>query len=102
VLSLGTGIRTAGFYDLYLKQDSVQNVFAFNYNRNESNLNYMDEKGMAVLGAKSDNILKANATTNFVEMVGERSRGIVLWKWCIIAALLFLLAETLLIRLWKK
>jgi hypothetical protein len=101
VLTLGTNIRTAGFYDLYLKQDSVQNVFAFNYNRNESNLNYMDEKGMAVLGAKPDNILKANAATNFVEMVGERSRGIVLWKWCIIAALLFLLAETLLIRLWK-
>jgi Aerotolerance regulator N-terminal len=102
VLTLGTNIRTAGFYDLYLKKDSVQNIFAFNYNRNESNLNYMDEKAMLLLGAKTDNILKANAATNFVELVGERSRGIVLWKWCIVFALLFLLVETLLIRLWKK
>ena len=98
---MGTNIREAGFYDLYLKADSTQNVFAFNYNRNESNLSYMDGKAMNALGAKTDNILQANASTNFVELVGERSRGVVLWKWCIILALLFLLAETLLIRLWR-
>ncbi len=89
MLSFGTNVRRAGFYDLYLKKDSTQNVFAFNYDRRESSLDYLDEKTMETFGNKQLNILKPNAQTNFVQLVGERSRGILLWKWCIILALLF-------------
>ena len=102
MLSLGTNVRRAGFYDLYLKKDSTQNVFAFNYDRRESSLDYLDEKAMTAFGNKQLNVLKPNADTNFVQLVGERSRGILLWKWCVIFALIFLLAEELLVRFFKN
>ncbi|MEY4926218.1 MAG: hypothetical protein RI894_654 [Bacteroidota bacterium] len=102
LLSFGTNIRRAGFYDLYIKKDSVQSVFAFNYDRRESPLDYLDQKSMSAFGNSQLSVLNVNASTNFVQLVGERSRGILLWKWCIIFALLFLLAEELLVRFWKR
>jgi hypothetical protein len=33
--------------------------------------------------------------------VDEQERGIVLWRWCVIFALLFLALEVLFLRLWK-
>ena len=101
-LNIGTNIKEAGYYDLFLKPDSTQQVFAFNYDRRESVLDYLGDTEMAAFGTKQVNVLKSNANTNFVELVGERSRGIVLWKWCVIFVLLFLLAESLLLRFWKK
>ena len=34
-------------------------------------------------------------------VVDEQERGIVLWRWCVIFALLFLALEVLFLRLWK-
>ena len=46
-------------------------------------------------------VIVASAKADFKEIIGERSRGIILWKWCLIIALIFLLAEVLLLRFWK-
>jgi hypothetical protein len=38
---------------------------------------------------------------SFEAEIEERSQGVVLWRWCLILALLFLLFEVLILRFWK-
>ena len=33
--------------------------------------------------------------------IEERSQGIVLWRWCVILALVFVAVEVLLLRFWR-
>jgi|GEM_PF-6840718 len=47
-------------------------------------------------------IIEAGANIDFGTLIGERSRGIVLWRWCLIAALIFLGIEVLLLRFFGK
>ena len=103
VFNLNGSLREAGFYSLFLsKRDSAMRVWAFNYDRKESDLNYLSEPQLAKLAGTRLSVLTPNASTNFVELVGEQTRGVPLWKWCIIAALIFLLAEIAVIRLFKQ
>jgi hypothetical protein len=46
-------------------------------------------------------VLATNAEANFSQVVNEQERGIVLWRWCVVFALLFLALEVLFLRLWK-
>jgi hypothetical protein len=41
------------------------------------------------------------ALADLSSWVGEKERGLVLWRWCVILALAFLGAEMLLLRFWK-
>ena len=52
---------------------------------------------------KSDavNILNFEGQEGIHDFVGEKDKGIVLWRWFLLAALLFLLAEVMIIR-WVK
>jgi hypothetical protein len=43
----------------------------------------------------------SNVDGKITQIVNEQNEGIHLWKYCIIATLLFLALETLLIRFWK-
>lgn len=102
ILDVKNQIINDGFYDLILDKEPLEKL-AFNYNRNESNLDLFNKEELSDL-VKSDavNILDFDGQEGINEFIGEKDQGIVLWKWFLIAALLFLLMEILLIRLLKN
>ncbi len=102
ILGVNSQVNEAGFYSLFLDEANPLAKYAFNYDRKESELEYMTEPELEAIAGEQAGVIKANASTDFTELIGERSRGVILWKWCLLAALLFLLLETLLIRLWRK
>ncbi|MCC6411318.1 MAG: BatA and WFA domain-containing protein [Saprospiraceae bacterium] len=101
MLTPGTQVRDAGWYKLSLRPDSTLSVFAFNYDRKESDLTYRSEENLSEGLASNMRVLSENTEANFAQVVGEQNQGIVLWRWCVIFALLFLALEVLFLRLWK-
>ncbi len=105
-LTVNNEIKEAGYYNLFLQPETVLDKFAFNYNRKESQLDFLNEDALQAAVDKSAaaakfNIISATQNADFQELVGEKSQGVVLWRWCLILALLFLLAEVLLLRFWR-
>lgn len=92
----------AGIYSLYLADapDTPIQLLAFNYNRQESAMRYTSAEQLA---ERYDNAAVTMLNSN-VEGLSDRiqglSRGIALWKVCLILALLFLGAEIILLRLF--
>jgi hypothetical protein len=101
LLTPGTQVRDAGWYSLVLQGDSTLAQFAFNYDRRESDLRYRTEENLAVDLPANVKVLAQNAEANFTQVVDEENQGIVLWRWCLVFALLFLALEVLFLRLWK-
>ena len=101
VLGTYDQVKEAGYYDLFLKEDTKLAKFAFNYDRKESQLDYWNETDLKARVGELANVLTANEDTDYTALIGQRSQGIPYWRWCLIAALLFLLIEGLLLRFWK-
>jgi len=101
LLTPGTQVQDAGWYRLHLQGDSTLAEYAFNYDRKESDLTYKTDETLAEALPKNMKILAQNAEANFGQVVNEQERGIVLWRWCVVFALLFLALEVLFLRLWK-
>ena len=101
ILGVGNQIPDAGFYNLFLKPEEDLSQFAFNYDRKESNLDYYNETDLSSIAGDRAQIINGTNTVDLTQLIGERSRGIVMWRWFIIAALVFLLLEALLLRFWK-
>ena len=101
LLTPGTQVRDAGWYQLHLQSDSTLAEFAFNYDRKESDLSFKTDEALSENLPKNMKVLSANAEANFSQVVNEQERGIVLWRWCVVFALLFLALEVLFLRLWK-
>jgi hypothetical protein len=100
-LGVQNQILEAGFYNLFLEPDTTLSKFAFNYDRRESDLSYVNAEQLMEKAGPNVSVLTGNAAANFEEVVSDRSKGIVLWKWCVVLALLALAAEVLLLRFWK-
>ncbi len=100
ILGVGEQVKEAGFYKLFLEKDNPLASFAFNYDRKESELEYLTLEELKTFASAKVDIID-NPTEDFTTLIDERKRGIVLWKWFLIIALAFLLIETLLIRFWK-
>jgi hypothetical protein len=101
LLTPGTQVRDAGWYKLLLLRDSTLAEFAFNYDRKESDLTFKADEALSEGLPKNMQVLATNAEANFSQVVNEQERGIVLWRWCVVFALLFLALEVLFLRLWK-
>ncbi len=101
LLTPGTQVRDAGWYQLHLQGDSTLAEFAFNYDRKESDLTFKTDEALAEGLPNNMKVLATNAEANFSQVVDEQERGIVLWRWCVVFALLFLALEVLFLRLWK-
>ena len=101
-LEVDDQVKSAGFYDLMLN-DQVTGKLAFNYNRRESDMSLYDESALAPLVSHNTKLkimneaLQANISTS----IAEKDRGVVLWKWFLIAALVYLAIEALLLRYYK-
>jgi len=100
LLTPGTQLTEAGWYEVTLR-DSVAAVFAYNYDRAESDLRCLSDEELEQQLAANMRILTRNAKADFTAVVTEEDRGVALWRWCLAFALLFLAMETLLLRLWK-
>jgi hypothetical protein len=85
--------ENAGIYEVKNKSEVIQNL-SFNFNREESNLKYLDIKTIANTSvndslATTINDIKSSSTIN------------ALWKWFVIFALVFLIIEILLLKYLK-
>ncbi len=100
-LGVHNKIREAGYYDLFLNPDETLAEYAFNYDRKESELDYYNEDDLESIAGDRMSVIGLSAMASFGEVIEERSQGVVLWRWCLILALLFLLFEVLILRFWK-
>ena len=92
----GTDLKS-GFYNL-TSNDKIIKTIAFNYNREESELNYLN---LASLFKNSENIVINTAIDNFfTEMYNEQKINW-LFKWFLAFSVLFLLIEMLLLKYFK-
>ncbi len=95
IIGINNQIKEAGYYDLFYNEGEIAEKFAFNFDRKESVLDYFSDAELKNKVGGSIKVLESNAETDFTQYIGERSKGLVLWKWCLIAALIFLAIETL-------
>ena len=102
-IEFGDHIREAGHY-LLQSDGKTPCSFSFNYNRSESDLRYFNtvELGRAIENSalKYGSVI-GNTGSRFTDILEEIQHGVRLWKWFILAALLFLLAEGLISRFMK-
>lgn len=100
----GNRIKESGFYDITHNGKRLTAV-AFNYNRAESDLSHftVDEINtqLADYGLKNFSVLKPAQNQSLTRTIEQINSGRQLWKLFILLALGFLLAEVLLLRLWK-
>jgi hypothetical protein len=101
MLGLENQIKRAGFYDLYFSSKDVLDKFAYNYDRKESYLSFYAPDELGQLVGSGAAIVEGTNTRDFADTITTQSKGTPLWKWCLILALIFLLLETVLLRLWK-
>jgi hypothetical protein len=103
-LDLGGLIETAGHYLVKNENETIASL-SFNYNRNESDLRYFSpdelEERIQLSNLKKTAVLK-NISGNFEEVLQTIQQGKQLWKWCILLALFFILAEVLIARFRKQ
>lgn len=102
LLTINNQVPEAGTFDLVLG-DEVVDAFAFNYDRNEADLTYLDGAELAELAALPGvSLLDAANQASLIGDIKERNEGTPLWRYFIWAALAFLLVEVLLLRFWKS
>jgi len=100
-LSMPSQVRKAGFYDIFLSRDTTLRLLAFNYDRRESDLSYYNGADLRERLGGQVEVLDILDNAVLTGKIQQQSRGIQLWKWCLILALIFLAVEVLLLRLWK-
>lgn len=95
-------IRESGFYNVVSQMDSL--CFALNYNRKESLPDCYDAETLEDFVSEKDfktiKVLE-NGNLPVSETILKLHQGDLLWRWFILAALLFLLGEVLILRYWK-
>jgi hypothetical protein len=102
ILELPKFLLERGFYSLVNQKDTL-NLVAFNLIKDESMLENLkpEEIKLRLGGSASISIFNAGSTDAFRNEIKERYLGTPLWKYAIVLALVFLLAEILLIRFLK-
>ena len=98
----GKQLAEAGYYELTL-DGKTQKILAFNYDKKESQPAFYSEAELKQIfsGRKNVQVFTAAGQGGFASEFKAASQGRNLWKYCLVAALLFLLAEILVIRFLK-
>jgi hypothetical protein len=101
ILDMKDQISQAGYYDIMLDNEIIKNI-AFNFNRMESDMAVYSSSELA---SKFNNtrisVIKSEDQANISRYISNKDKGTMLWKWFLLATLLFLLIETLLVRILK-
>jgi len=94
-------IEKHGIYKI-LNKDVLTKKLAFNYNRKESDPSSLDQNTLQeILGVKAMIYDPTESGFNIKDNIIEKEKGLILWKWFIILALLFLGIEIMLLRFVK-
>jgi hypothetical protein len=101
ILGVKEGVKDAGFYNLFTRPDSTLYKYAFNFDRRESVLDFLNIKALKGFEKNNIKVFDETVEADFTTIVGEQNQGVVLWRLCVIAALIFLLIEVCLLRFWK-
>lgn len=102
-LETGDQIRKAGFVKLFYKEDTLA-TFAFNYDRRESDTRVLSSDEIENLLGENPlgiRIIQETEQQDLSNSILAKDKGITLWKYFLLAALIFLLVEILLIRFWR-
>ncbi len=83
--------------------EEVTGKLAFNYDRTESDMSMYSETELTGINPTNPKIkvISSALQSNISGTITQKDKGIVLWKWFIIAALIFLAVEALLLRYFK-
>lgn len=101
VMELPKFAMTAGFYQVRFQQDTLDQV-AFNMAREESVMDrFSVDELESQYGSGNVSVFSTSSPSAFGNEIKDRYLGTPLWKHALILALVFLLAEVLLIRFWK-
>lgn len=98
ILSLDSQLPTAGHYQLSLGTDTLETL-AFNYDRRESDLDYLSADELATIPFTT--LVNAENEDSLTVSIREGNEGRPLWRIFIWVGLGCLLAEALLLRLWR-
>ena len=83
----------AGNYRVFNNSEVVENL-SYNYNRDESVLNYMKLN-------ESENVSVSNSVSTVLTDIKSNTKVNELWKWFIIFALIMLIIEMLILKFYK-
>lgn len=100
LLSFNNMISESGIYNVTLDEEKLMQL-AFNYDRLESKLDYIEVPEMKEKFGALANIIDNSLNTDLGVLVKQKDKGVILWRWCLIFALIFLALETFLLRFWK-
>jgi hypothetical protein len=100
-LSLNGQLKEAGQYQVVDESDNVIHEFAFNYNRLESDLSYFSFNELKESLGDFFKVFTPGEASILSANVSEQNQGVILWRYFLIAALIFLLLETFILRWWK-
>ncbi len=100
LLTLSNALKSAGIYQLYREENTPLHYLGFNFNRQESVLEYWQSKELKnQFTGKKINVIESNDVGHKVDTL---DKGTEYWKICLMLALAFLAIEILLLRLWKS
>lgn len=85
--------NTAGIFEIK-SQDNVVRHLSYNYNRSESNLNYINLSQVT-------NSVKNNSVASAIDDIKSTTNVNELWKWFVIFAIAFLIIEMLILKFLK-
>jgi hypothetical protein len=100
-LSLNGQLKEAGQYQVVDESDNVIHEFSFNYNRLESDLSYFSFNELKESLGDFFKVFTPGEASILSANVSEQNQGVILWRYFLIAALIFLLLETFILRWWK-
>lgn len=101
-IHIGENFTQSGFATLYLgDENEIADRYAFNFDRRESDMQFYTEDELKEMVPTGVDILDIGDDTSLTQLIEEQSIGKQLWKIALIMALGFLLAEVVILRLWK-
>ncbi len=103
LLNLGDQVTKAGFYELLSDQKEIDK-FALNYDRRESDTKLLSNAELEDISTANKNVIlfSDEMQANLGDSVSQKELGFAWWKYALMAALIFLLIESLLIRNQKN
>lgn len=94
-------VNKAGLYKIISSNKEIQ-LLAFNYNRNESDLNIATDQEIEDLHEKTGYDVIENTPKPLDKVINENPGERNTWKWFVIAAIISLIAEVLLLAFFKR
>ncbi|MEL6393299.1 MAG: BatA domain-containing protein, partial [Bacteroidota bacterium] len=80
-LSINEQLQQSGFYELLLDDSAPLDLFAFNFDRAESDLSYLSEEEIETLTAGKANILDGQNEAELIGTIQTNNEGQPLWRY---------------------